>query len=1511
MREAHELPFHRIFAILLRVYHFQSARDAGRNWNPGVVFGLLLMTIIFLMPPFIAARVLEGSLEPEAMAGVVSVGLVLLARLNAEYRRVLIQGSRNPFGLLAGELWTLLPVSPARLYAASALADYLGFLPSSFGHLALLAELIRQLGLPGWLYPPVIVVWLLSAWAYACFEGALQVVVVEKVSARTRRVFHHFRLGVAMALAATLLHVVPGNEQVGASSIGLIQDHAHWLLLHPLGWAPAVVAVAAGSPTHALILAIVAAVVSLGLVVGSTQLAEELGGPETTARVHEENEKGSGAPRSSLLPHPFDRLWSWRPHGLIGWITHIGFTLAVYVGLDSLVRGTNLRDPSDLLFLSCMLVQTGCLTISSGWWCLGPGMESLRLLPVSAGSAMGHLITALAARGILVVLPGALAVAASWNLATRHQMVLGSAILVVCAFLASALGAAAYGVYIDPARRPQELGTADMVGSMGIPLILIPLSTGLYAGGIPAVQSAWVILLTILVLWPAARDSWNGLLDLEQINSTRMRSVIALGILALGIAAPFFGIIGHEMMKGNLHRFEWIQTTILALSSVVFGALSWYYRRRLPRPEPAIPSLAARIALGVAAAVTSLTCAAGFAWLLFRLDVTGPALESPLQKVLEDVLPSGTGLVMFLLFATVIAPLGEELFFRGILYPGLSASWGRPRTAAVVASVTFALFHPPVAFPFLFAFALLLTWLAVRTRSLVSSITAHAIHNGVLMSLFLLHLKNPAVPEPVKVPAETTAAPVDRPPVVSPGTWRARVPWDRLGRALAEDGSHNPAAICFGTARLVDQDPEASRRAEGIACYFTGSTERIASFLASGPPERRGGPFERLLALGSEVLAASGFVVGVGTRLDELITENLAHAPADHGLVLVVFDIARRARLYGLLPSLSAFHGPGWWSCPHMRWDELITESCLVPSLLRAKLELMAWHSSDQSHEVRSLALAVAVLERRLDEADRLAGLLLAPAASSEPAWHAGEVPPRSPRRQCRATGAAEPPLPDPDPGILWSIVGMRLLADGNASAALAAFDGGLAHAHPEAARLASWLRSEKDPFRRPNLLQVPGFLQNAFRLTTGASAAWAAIARGKPDESMRIAGNLRFLSDTVMHHTHHKDWFSLMAAEWIARRRTGDPVPARGFSELNLSRPFDMAATFSYVGCTYLACRVVDVVTRSVTDITELSRLAAPDRAIVQEALDRAETRGLASARELLERFSHREAHSTRLQALEILLAVLDGDFRSAQLRISRDTRILHHSWAAWSLVRMLVAHRVPVPESLIEKAAVADPEHPLPRAFGDSRVMEVTKDLSGLLRRVRLTEAREQLEGQAFKASASMPPIFSTPDDPTPAPSPPPVEPPTGALADRIQAWRELISNPLFTGESLRSTDTVRSILDCLEAGESDLARSLWRLGKSARPSGEVVAHLVQVTADHGHPDLAAAMLAESAIGRNVQGGEGWFVEELRKLAEPFERRDAGTAGGGEAALHAILVALLTFITCAWLVRRLEDLA
>jgi membrane protease YdiL (CAAX protease family) len=89
----------------------------------------------------------------------------------------------------------------------------------------------------------------------------------------------------------------------------------------------------------------------------------------------------------------------------------------------------------------------------------------------------------------------------------------------------------------------------------------------------------------------------------------------------------------------------------------------------------------------------------------------------------------------------LLAPVFEELMFRGLLLGWLRNRLSNWRAVAV-AAVLFAVMHVyPITMPYAFLFGLFMGWLRLRTGSTVNTLFVHALNNLLFLSLGFLLLK--------------------------------------------------------------------------------------------------------------------------------------------------------------------------------------------------------------------------------------------------------------------------------------------------------------------------------------------------------------------------------------------------------------------------------------------------------------------------------------------------------------------------------------------------------------------------------------------------------------------------------------------------------------------------------------------------------------------------------------------------------------------------------------------------
>lgn len=187
-----------------------------------------------------------------------------------------------------------------------------------------------------------------------------------------------------------------------------------------------------------------------------------------------------------------------------------------------------------------------------------------------------------------------------------------------------------------------------------------------------------------------------------------------------------------------------LQFVITGALEAVFLLAPFYYARKRARPyagqalglrgfNPAIGMVLITLSVvGVIAATYAYTAIAA------KLHLTVQTNVDPLISELHQA-----PLVVYasLLVAVLIAPISEEIFFRGFLLQGLRLNM--PAWAAILlSSLIFAAAHLSLgSFPILFILAIFLGILRVATRSIWPGVILHTLNNSLTL-LYVLLLKH-------------------------------------------------------------------------------------------------------------------------------------------------------------------------------------------------------------------------------------------------------------------------------------------------------------------------------------------------------------------------------------------------------------------------------------------------------------------------------------------------------------------------------------------------------------------------------------------------------------------------------------------------------------------------------------------------------------------------------------------------------------------------------------------------
>jgi len=163
-----------------------------------------------------------------------------------------------------------------------------------------------------------------------------------------------------------------------------------------------------------------------------------------------------------------------------------------------------------------------------------------------------------------------------------------------------------------------------------------------------------------------------------------------------------------------------------------------------------------RVSLWVTVATVLGTFALGLAvsqvtlWLIHSLESSVLLERSKFTNLLSAT--SRTNSPVLLLLAVMFPALPEELTFRGVIQQGFERRYSPP-VAIALTSFIFALFHfDPIQAFSVVAIAAFWGWVVWRSQSVLPSLIAHALQNGLtIVSVLTTSARNEGLQEPVKV----------------------------------------------------------------------------------------------------------------------------------------------------------------------------------------------------------------------------------------------------------------------------------------------------------------------------------------------------------------------------------------------------------------------------------------------------------------------------------------------------------------------------------------------------------------------------------------------------------------------------------------------------------------------------------------------------------------------------------------------------------------------------------------
>lgn len=234
-----------------------------------------------------------------------------------------------------------------------------------------------------------------------------------------------------------------------------------------------------------------------------------------------------------------------------------------------------------------------------------------------------------------------------------------------------------------------------------------------------------------------------------QLNAWKALLVFLAYIILLDVGQAIFGFaIGFFEGITKTHLGNSIQ--VLRILSIAFGislatvtaiTLSWFFEKDLFRGEQE----------------TKIGWSWG-PWVYLKIGLAGGTLLaggvmliSTLLPIEPNVNPSHFGLlstegisrIIRMILMIICAPIAEELLFRGIMFYGISRSWGQT-TGIILVTLLFAILHItkiaaywPAFFALIFLGASTI-YLRIRSKSLGPSIALHSSYNLIIAISVLL-----------------------------------------------------------------------------------------------------------------------------------------------------------------------------------------------------------------------------------------------------------------------------------------------------------------------------------------------------------------------------------------------------------------------------------------------------------------------------------------------------------------------------------------------------------------------------------------------------------------------------------------------------------------------------------------------------------------------------------------------------------------------------------------------------
>lgn len=220
----------------------------------------------------------------------------------------------------------------------------------------------------------------------------------------------------------------------------------------------------------------------------------------------------------------------------------------------------------------------------------------------------------------------------------------------------------------------------------------------------------------------------------DQATATSALATAALAMALMLVVGAMSGVVASAFGLDPAEEAQAAMPWLLLVQGLAVGGFVIFRASRHDAPVAETLAAKAPQALWLSPLVVfaGLFCDA----LLVLLSTHAPGLSlGSLERLGEAADSTGLSFWVMALSTAVVAPVYEELLFRGYVFRGLSRSAG-PGVAVGVSSLLFAGFHgDPLHAIAVLPMGLFLGWLRWRTGSIWPSMIAHGLNNAIWVGL--------------------------------------------------------------------------------------------------------------------------------------------------------------------------------------------------------------------------------------------------------------------------------------------------------------------------------------------------------------------------------------------------------------------------------------------------------------------------------------------------------------------------------------------------------------------------------------------------------------------------------------------------------------------------------------------------------------------------------------------------------------------------------------------------------